>query len=66
MKAVIQRVAQASVSIDGNIKSSIEKGLLILIGIENADAIEDIEWLSAKIINLRIFADAEGVMNFSV
>ena len=66
MKAVVQRVSQASVTINGNIKSAIGNGMLILIGIENADGIEDIEWLSAKIISLRIFADAEDVMNLSV
>jgi D-aminoacyl-tRNA deacylase len=66
MIAVIQRVSQASVTIDEKIKSQINKGLLILIGIEEADNEEDIEWLSSKIINLRIFNDAEGVMNVSV
>lgn len=66
MKAVIQRVTQASVTIDGKIKSSIGLGLLVLLGIEEADTQEDIEWLSAKIINLRIFNDAEGVMNISL
>lgn len=57
MKAVIQRVTKASVAIDGNIKASIEKGLLALVGIEDADTNEDIEWLSNKIVNLRIFDD---------
>jgi len=66
MKAVIQRVSEASVTIDGNIKSKIEKGLLILLGIENADAQEDIQWLCKKISNLRIFDDENGVMNLSV
>jgi D-aminoacyl-tRNA deacylase len=66
MKAVIQRVSQASVTIDGIIKSSIGSGLLILLGIEEADTTEDITWLSSKIINLRIFADQNGVMNVSV
>lgn len=66
MKVVIQRVTQASVTIDGNVKSSIQLGLLILLGIEDADTDEDIEWLSGKIVNLRIFNDAEGVMNVSV
>lgn len=65
MKAVIQRVTQASVTIDGKIKSSIGLGLLVLIGVEDADTIEDIEWLSSKIINLRIFSDENGVMNVS-
>jgi D-aminoacyl-tRNA deacylase len=66
MIAVIQRVSEASVTIDGKIKSQIKKGLLILIGIEEADNEEDIDWLSSKIVNLRIFNDAEGVMNVSV
>lgn len=66
MKAVIQRVSKASVTIDGTIKSSIAKGLLILLGIEDADTEEDIEWLSSKIVNLRIFNDENGVMNISV
>jgi len=66
MKAVIQRVSQASVTIDGNIKSAIGAGLLVLLGIEEADTAEDITWLSAKIINLRILADENGVMNVSV
>lgn len=66
MKAVIQRVSQASVTIDGNIKSTIGAGLLVLLGIEEADTADDITWLSAKIINLRILADENGVMNVSV
>ena len=66
MRAVIQRVSKASVIIDGKIHSQIEKGLLVLLGIEDVDTIEDIEWLSGKIVNLRIFDDAEGVMNESV
>ena len=66
MRAVIQRVSRASVTVDGNIISKIEKGLLILLGIENADAKEDIEWLSRKIVNLRIFNDENGVMNKSL
>jgi D-aminoacyl-tRNA deacylase len=66
MIAVIQRVSQASVSIHSLIKSEIKKGLLILIGIEEADNEEDIDWLSNKIVNLRIFNDQEGVMNLSV
>jgi D-tyrosyl-tRNA(Tyr) deacylase len=66
MRAVIQRVAYASVTIDGNIFSSIEQGLLVLLGIEDADTDEDITWLSNKITNLRIFNDAEGVMNKSL
>lgn len=66
MKVIIQRVTQASVTIDGKIKSSIGLGMLILLGIEEADTQEDIEWLSSKIINLRIFNDERGVMNVSV
>jgi D-tyrosyl-tRNA(Tyr) deacylase len=66
MIAVIQKVTQSSVTIDGGIKSSIGKGLLILLGIENADNDEDITWLARKIVNLRIFNDADGVMNESV
>ena len=66
MRAVIQRVTRASVTIDGKIKSQIESGLLVLLGIEDADTDEDINWLSAKIVNLRIFDDAEGVMNLSL
>ena len=66
MKAVIQRVTKASVTIDGNVKSSIESGLLVLVGIEDADNDEDIEWLSNKIVNLRIFDDENKVPNVSV
>jgi D-aminoacyl-tRNA deacylase len=66
MIAVIQRVSEAAVTIDGIVKSRIQKGLLVLLGIEDADNDEDIEWLANKIINLRIFNDAEGVMNVSV
>ena len=66
MRAVIQRVSRASVSIDGKVKSEIAWGLLILIGIENEDTQEDIQWLCGKIANLRIFNDEAGVMNRSV
>ncbi|MGX5818433.1 D-aminoacyl-tRNA deacylase [Chitinophaga lutea] len=66
MKAVIQRVRQASVSIGGQVRSQIGEGLLVLLGIEDADGAEDIAWLSAKIVNLRIFADDAGVMNRSL
>ncbi|MCB0491178.1 MAG: D-tyrosyl-tRNA(Tyr) deacylase [Cyclobacteriaceae bacterium] len=66
MIAVIQRVSEASVKIDDAVKSSIQEGLLILVGIEDADTIEDISWLTSKIVNLRIFDDNEGVMNLSV
>ena len=66
MRAVLQRVKQASVTIEGSRKAAIEDGLLVLLGIEDADGPEDIEWLSAKIVNMRIFNDAAGVMNISV
>ena len=66
MRAVIQRVTQASVTIENNIRSSIGKGLLVFVGIEDVDTREDIDWLSGKIVNLRIFNDGEGVMNVSV
>ena len=66
MRAVIQRVTQANVVIDNNIRSAISAGLLILVGIEDADTLEDIGWLSSKIINLRIFNDVNGVMNLSL
>lgn len=66
MRAVIQRVSRASVTIDGKINASIGKGLLVLLGIEDADTEEDIRWLSGKIVNLRIFDDAAGVMNESL
>lgn len=66
MRAVIQRVSEASVSTDGSTKASIGKGLLVLLGIEDADEREDADWLSRKISTLRIFDDTEGVMNLSV
>jgi len=66
MKAVIQRVSEASVTIDRKIKSRIEKGLLVLLGIEETDTTEDIEWLSGKITRLRIFGDETGAMNLSL
>ena len=66
MRAVIQRVSKASVTIDGKIHSQIKEGLLVLLGIEDADTADDIEWLSGKIVNLRIFNDDNGVMNVSV
>lgn len=66
MRAVIQRVTRASVTIEGTIKSAIQNGLLVLVGIEDADTTEDIEWLSNKIINLRIFDDENKVPNISV
>jgi D-tyrosyl-tRNA(Tyr) deacylase len=66
MRAVIQRVSEASVTIDGRVKSAIGKGLLVLLGIEEVDGAEDIEWLSGKIARLRVFNDDQGVMNLSV
>jgi D-aminoacyl-tRNA deacylase len=66
MRTVIQRVAQASVTIEEKITGAVKDGLLVLLGIEDADTDEDIEWLSNKIVNLRIFDDANGVMNISV
>ena len=66
MRAIIQRVSRASVTVDGKIISEIQNGLLILLGIEDADGQEDIEWLSRKIVNLRIFSDVDGVMNESL
>lgn len=66
MRLVIQRVSEASVKIDGNINGAIQKGLLVLVGIENNDTKEDAEWLAQKLINLRIFSDENGLMNLSV
>jgi D-tyrosyl-tRNA(Tyr) deacylase len=66
MKAVIQRVTQASVTIERNVVAEIQKGLLILIGIEEADNHEDTQWLVSKIANLRIFGDEKDIMNLSV
>ena len=65
MRVVIQRVSRASVTIEGQVKSSISRGLLVLAGFEDADTAEDIEWISGKIVNLRIFDDEAGVMNKS-
>ena len=66
MKVVIQRVSSASVTIETEIAANIQSGLLVLVGIEDDDSQDDINWLSQKIINLRIFADDNGVMNLSV
>src|SRR5215510_7077368 len=66
MRAVIQRVSQASVTIDGEVKASVQHGLVVLLGIEETDTAEEIEWLSGKIVRLRVFADEQGVMNRSV
>ncbi|RBL93152.1 D-aminoacyl-tRNA deacylase [Chitinophaga flava] len=66
MRVVIQRVSQASVTVDGVVTGQIGQGLVVLLGIEDADGQEDINWLSSKIVNLRIFNDDDGVMNVSV
>lgn len=66
MRTVIQRVSHASVTINGTVKSAIEKGLLVLVGIEDADTEEDIQWLCKKIVGLRVFDDEQGVMNKNI
>ena len=66
MRAVVQRVSEASVTIDGQIRAGIKIGLLVLLGVEEADTAEDIEWLSGKLVRLRVFPDEQGVMNRSV
>jgi D-tyrosyl-tRNA(Tyr) deacylase len=66
MRVIIQRVLKASVTIDNNVKSCIKNGLLVLVGIEDADTEEDIKWLANKIVNLRIFDDENKVPNISV
>ena len=66
MRAVIQRVKHASVTIEGSVKSSIGQGFLVLLGVCNEDTTEDVEWLVKKIANLRVFDDDEGVMNRSI
>ena len=66
MRVVIQKVTEASVSIENQTVASIDKGLLVLVGIEDGDTNEDIAWLSSKIVNLRVFDDDNGVMNVSV
>ena len=66
MRTVIQRVSHASVTINGTVKSAIEKGLLVLVGIEDTDTEEDIQWLCKKIVGLRVFDDEQGVMNKNI
>jgi len=66
MIGLIQRVSEASVTIEGEVKSKIGKGFLVLLGIEDADQEEDIQWLAKKIVNLRVFDDPDGVMNESI
>ncbi|WP_026715067.1 D-aminoacyl-tRNA deacylase [Flavobacterium daejeonense] len=66
MRVVVQRVSEASVTIDSQIVASIQKGLLVLVGIEDADSQEDIDWLAAKVAKIRLFGDENNVMNLSV
>lgn len=66
MRVVIQRVTRASVTVESNVIGKIGQGLLVLVGVEDVDTVQDIEWLSGKIVNLRIFEDENGVMNKSV
>ena len=66
MRVVIQRVLEASVAIDNEIVAQIQQGLVVLLGIEETDTSEDVNWLASKIVNLRIFSDAAGVMNLSI
>jgi D-aminoacyl-tRNA deacylase len=66
MRVVIQRVSEASVTIEGKVKSEIQQGLLVLVGIEDIDTQEDIDWLCGKIVRLRIFSDPDGLMNLSI
>ena len=66
MRVVIQRVSEASVKVDGAIVGAIQGGLMVLLGIQNEDTIDDIQWMSNKLVQMRIFDDAEGVMNHSV
>ena len=66
MRAVVQRVSEASVTVNENITGAIQHGLLVFLGIEDSDGIEDIQWLSSKIVNLRIFNDGAGIMNLSL
>jgi D-tyrosyl-tRNA(Tyr) deacylase len=66
MRAVIQRVSEASVRVDGVVTGSIGKGLLVFLGIEDADNMEDVQWLSGKITNMRLFNDEQGVMNLAL
>ena len=66
MRIVIQRVAEASVKVDGRVVGAIDRGLLVLLGIEDSDGLEDIQWLSNKIVQIRLFDDANGVMNLGI
>lgn len=66
MRALIQRVAHASVTVEGQLQSSIDNGLLVLLGVEDADSSEDVDWLVNKIVQMRIFPDDQGLMNNSL
>ncbi|MBS1624461.1 MAG: D-tyrosyl-tRNA(Tyr) deacylase [Bacteroidetes bacterium] len=66
MRLIIQRVSEASVTVDGHVKSAIGRGLLVLAGFEESDSVDDLEWTAAKLVNLRIFTDSEGLMNLAV
>jgi D-tyrosyl-tRNA(Tyr) deacylase len=66
MRAVIQRVSEASVTINGQVKGAIERGLLVFVAVEEADTPEDVAWLSGKIVRMRIFNDSQAIMNLSV
>ena len=66
MRAVIQRVTQASCTVEGTVTGQIEQGLLILLGVEDEDTAEDMQWLAQKFVNLRIFSDEQGLMNKSI
>ena len=66
MRIVIQRVAEASVKVEGKVVGAIERGLLVLLGIEDSDGLEDIQWLSNKIVQIRLFDDVNGVMNLGI
>ncbi len=66
MRVVVQRVSEASVTVDGQVKGAIQEGLMVLLGIQNEDTAEDIQWIANKLVQMRIFDDAEGVMNLSV
>jgi D-aminoacyl-tRNA deacylase len=66
MIVVVQRVSSASITIENNVTASIQSGIVVLVGIEEADGKDDIDWLASKIVNLRIFNDADGVMNLSM
>ena len=66
MRVVIQRVSEASIKIEGEVKGEIQQGLMVLVGVEDADNEADVDWIASKIINQRIFSDVEGKMNLSV